>query len=73
MVTVVTHIRVKEGREADWDRVFSERVEAAQSQQGFAFVQLCKSQPNTSERVIVGTWEQHEDWEAWHHDPEFVW
>jgi heme-degrading monooxygenase HmoA len=67
MVTVVTHVRVKEGRGPDWDR-----VNAATGKQGFVVVQLCRPRDSDRERVIVGTWQRQEDWEAWHHDPEFV-
>ena len=72
MVTVVTRVRVKEGSEDEWDRVFAERVDAAQGREGFVFVQLCRREGSPSERVIVGTWERREHWEAWHQDPEFV-
>ena len=73
MVTVVTHVRVKEGHGSDWDRVFSERVEAAADKAGFVEVQLCKPrEADVGDRVIVGTWRREEDWKAWHHDPEFM-
>src|SRR3954454_18178444 len=73
MVTVVTHVRVKQGHGPDWDRAFSERVEAAVEKEGFVEVQLCKPrEADEGARVIIGTWQREEDWEAWHHDPEFV-
>jgi len=73
MLTVVTHVRVKEGHRSEWDRVFSERVEAAAGKEGFVEVQLCKPrESDTGDRVIVGTWQREQDWQAWHHDPEFV-
>jgi heme-degrading monooxygenase HmoA len=71
MVTVVTRIRIKDGREAEWDEVFSKRVEAAREQGGFEFVQLCRPEGTPSERVIVGTWQTHDDWNTWHEDPAF--
>ncbi len=72
MVTVVTRVRIKDGREAEWDKVFGERAHAAREQDGFVFVQLCRPEASQSERVIVGTWERRESWEAWHTDEAFV-
>ena len=72
MVTVVTRVRIKDGREAEWDQVFGERAQSAREQEGFVFVQLCRPEGAQSERVIVGTWEAREDWEAWHHDEAFM-
>jgi heme-degrading monooxygenase HmoA len=72
MVTVVTRIRIKDGREAAWDEVFTKRVQAAREQQGFEFVQLCRPDDSRGQRVIVGTWQTHDDWKAWHEDPAFL-
>jgi heme-degrading monooxygenase HmoA len=72
MVTVVTRIRIKDGRDADWDEVFTKRVQAAREQQGFVFVQLCRPDDSRGQRVIVGTWQTHDDWTAWHEDPAFL-
>jgi heme-degrading monooxygenase HmoA len=72
MVTVITRVRVKDGREAEWDEVFRKRVEAALQQDGFEFVQLCRSEDAPRDRVIVGTWQSHDAWASWHEDPAFV-
>jgi heme-degrading monooxygenase HmoA len=72
MVTVVTQVRIKDGREAEWDEVFAKRVRAAREQKGFEFVQLCRPDGEASERVIVGTWRTHDDWRNWHEDPAFI-
>ena len=72
MVTVVTRVRIKDGREAEWDEVFSQRVRSAREQPGFVFVQLCQPEGSRSERVVVGTWETRGNWEAWHHDAAFL-
>ena len=72
MVTVVTHVHVKDGREKEWDEVFSKRLQTAREQKGFEFVQLCQPDGAPNERVIVGTWQTHDDWESWHQAPEFV-
>jgi len=72
MVTVVTYVRIKDGREREWDEVFSKRAQTAREQEGFECVQLCRPDDSPSERVIVGTWQTHDNWEAWHQEPAFV-
>jgi heme-degrading monooxygenase HmoA len=72
MVTVVTRVRIKDGRETEWDQVFAKRVEAARDQQGFEFVQLCQPDAAPSDRVIVGSWQTHQAWKSWHDDPAFL-
>ena len=72
MVTVVTQVRIKNGREGEWDDVFAKRVQAAREQRGFEFVQLCRPDGAAGERVIVGTWQTHDDWKSWHDDPAFL-
>jgi heme-degrading monooxygenase HmoA len=71
MVTVITKLRVRDGREAEWDEVFGKRAAAAREQKGFEFVQLCRPNGSPRDRVIVGTWQTYEDWASWHDDPEF--
>jgi heme-degrading monooxygenase HmoA len=72
MVTVVTRVRLNAGREAEWDEVFAKRVRAAREQKGFEFVQLCQPEAEPSERVIVGCWHSHDEWNSWHEDPAFL-
>lgn len=72
MVTVVTRVRIKDGRQGEWDEVFAKRIQAAREQEGFEFVQLCRPEDAPRERVIVGTWQTHGDWEKWHEDPAFL-
>jgi heme-degrading monooxygenase HmoA len=72
MVTVVTRVRIKDGREAEWDAVFEQRVQGVRGQPGFVFVQLCQPEGKPSDRVIVGTWETRANWESWHHDDAFL-
>jgi heme-degrading monooxygenase HmoA len=69
MVTVVTHVPLKQGAEHEWDRIMLERMNAAKKQPGWIGGQLLRS-PNG--RVIVGTWLSRADWEKWHHAPEFA-
>lgn len=72
MVTVVTRMRIKDGQQQAWDAAFRERAQAAREQDGFVFVQLCTPDDAPDERVIVGTWQSRDDWQAWHEQPEFV-
>jgi heme-degrading monooxygenase HmoA len=69
MVTVMTHVPLKEGAEREWDSVMLERMNAAKKQPGWIGGQLLRS-PNG--RVIVGTWQSRADWEKWHRAPEFA-
>jgi heme-degrading monooxygenase HmoA len=69
MVTVVTHVPLKDGVDRDWDGVMLERMNAAKKQPGWIGGQLLRS-PNG--RVIIGTWQTRADWEHWHHTPEFA-
>jgi len=71
MMTIVTHLRIKEGQEPAWDTAFRERVEAAKAQPGFISVQLCIPVDAMNERVIIGTWQSRADWEAWHNADAF--
>jgi heme-degrading monooxygenase HmoA len=72
MMTIVTHVKVKEGHEPAWDAAMRERIEAAREQPGFVAVQLCIPTDAMNERVIIGTWESRADWEAWHGSAEFA-
>jgi heme-degrading monooxygenase HmoA len=74
MVTVITKVRVRDGAEEEWDSVFAERADAVRGRPGFVSLQLCRGEADGGggQRVIVGAWERLEDWEAWHHDPEFL-
>jgi heme-degrading monooxygenase HmoA len=68
MISVVTHVPLKEGTEREWDTVMLARMNAAKKQPGWVGGQLLRS-PNG--RVIIGTWESRADWERWHHSREF--
>jgi heme-degrading monooxygenase HmoA len=72
MMTVITHVRIKEGQEPAWDEAFRERAQAAREQPGFVAVQLCIPVDAMNERVIIGTWESRADWEAWHDAQPFL-
>jgi heme-degrading monooxygenase HmoA len=72
MMTVVTTTRVRPGGEAEWDAAVRARFDSARERPGWISGQLLTSDDESSTRVIVGTWESREDWEAWHADPAFL-
>jgi heme-degrading monooxygenase HmoA len=71
MMTVVTHVVLKQGSEPEWDAILRERLEAARDRKGWLGAQLLMPLDALNERVIIGSWETRADWEAWHDDPAF--
>jgi heme-degrading monooxygenase HmoA len=71
MMTVVTRVRVREGSEPTWDAAFRQRIADVRDQPGWIGVQLGIPVGAPTERVVIGTWERREDWEAWHATPAF--
>ena len=71
MMTIVTHVTLKEGSEPDWDAAMRERLAAAGARTGWIGGQLLMPLDKLNRRVIVGTWQTRADWEAWHQDPAF--
>ena len=72
MMTIVTHVTLKEGTEPEWDAVMRERLAAARDQAGWIGGQLLIPLDGVNRRVIIGTWQTRADWEAWHTDPAFA-
>lgn len=72
MVTIVTSVHVKKGKEREWDAAMRERMAAATKQPGWVEGQMLQPENHPSRRVIVGTWQTHSDWEKWHEDPLFA-
>jgi heme-degrading monooxygenase HmoA len=72
MMTIVTHITLKEGSEPEWDAVMRERLETAKQQPGFVRAQLLIPLAGLNRRVIIGTWDTRSAWESWHEDATFV-
>ena len=72
MMTIVTHVKLKEGAEPEWDAAMRERLSAAKDQSGWVGGQLMIPLDKLNERVIVGTWQTRADWEAWHNDQAFA-
>ena len=71
MMTIVTHVELKPGTEREWDRTMRERLQAAEGRPGWVAGQLLRPVDKPQARVIVGTWESREAWEAWHRDAAF--
>ena len=71
MMTVVTHSRLREGSEPEWDSAMAERLATAQGRPGFVRCQLLIPLDQPAGRVIIGTWRTRADWEAWHEDETF--
>lgn len=71
MQTVITETSVKPGQEAEWDRVFQERVADARKQLGWLGVELLIPSDQPAKRVVVGTWQSRTDWDRWHDTQAF--
>ena len=71
MMTIVTHVSLRQGTEPEWDAAMRERLAAAASRPGWIGGQLLMPLDRLNRRVIVGTWQTRADWEAWHQDPAF--
>jgi len=72
MMTIVTHVTLKQGAEPEWDSAMRERLAAAAGRQGWVGGQLLMPLDRLNKRMIVGTWQTRADWEAWHQDPAFA-
>jgi heme-degrading monooxygenase HmoA len=72
MMTIVTHVHLREGAGPDWDAAMRTRLSAARKASGWLGGQLLRPAEKPDRRVIVGTWRTRADWEAWHHDPQFT-
>ncbi|SRR5581483_10120289 len=71
MMTIVTYVTLRQGREPEWDAAMRERLGAARQQPGWVGGQLLIPAGGLNRRVIIGTWRSRADWEAWHEDPTF--
>jgi heme-degrading monooxygenase HmoA len=71
MMTIVTHVTLKEGTEPRWDAAMRDRLAVASDRPGWIGGQLLIPLDALNRRIIVGTWETRAHWEAWHNDPEF--
>jgi heme-degrading monooxygenase HmoA len=71
MMTIVTHVTLREGSEPEWDVAMRERLTAARTQPGWIGGQLLIPLDGLNRRVIIGTWQTRAAWESWHNDPAF--
>ena len=72
MMTIVTHVTLREGAGPEWDATMSDRLAAAADQPGWIGGQLLIPLDGMHRRIIVGTWQTRAAWEAWHNDPDFI-
>jgi len=72
MMTIVTHVTLKEGSEPEWDAAMRTRLGSVRGRQGWICTQLLIPTEGMNKRVIIGTWQSRADWEAWHRDPAFA-
>ena len=72
MMTIVTHVHLKEDAGREWDVAMRTRLSAAKKRPGWVGGQLLRQSDKPDRRVIVGTWRARVDWEAWHQDPQFA-
>ena len=72
MMTIVTHVHLKDGVGSEWDAAMRTRLSAAKKRPGWVGGQLLRSADQRDRRVIIGTWTTRANWEAWHHDPKFA-
>jgi heme-degrading monooxygenase HmoA len=71
MMTIVTQVTLKEGREPEWDATMRDRMAVVSDRPGWVSGQLLIPIDALNKRIIVGTWETRAAWEAWHNDPDF--
>jgi heme-degrading monooxygenase HmoA len=72
MMTILTHVTLKEGCEPEWDAAMRERLAAATDRVGWVSGQLLIPLEGLNQRMIIGTWQTRADWEAWHNDATFL-
>src|SRR5207245_6405629 len=56
MMTIVTHVSLKQGSEPDWDAAMRERLAAAAERPGWVGGQPLMPPERLNRRLIVGTW-----------------
>src|SRR5713226_2993421 len=56
MMTIVTHVHLKEGAGHEWDAAMRTRLSAAKQRPGWVGGQLLRQSDKPDRRVIVGTW-----------------
>ena len=72
MMTIVTHVTLREGAEPEWDAAMRARMASVRGRHGWIGIQLVIPNEAMHKRVIIGTWQTRADWEAWHTDKAFA-
>src|SRR4029450_6946932 len=72
MMTIVTHVHLREGGGRDWDAAMRTRLSAARKASGWVGGQLLRPTDKPDRRAIVGPGRPRTNWETWHHDPKFT-
>src|SRR3954453_6967720 len=72
MMTVITHVRLVEGSEPEWDAAMRDRLEAARHREGWLGNQVLIPLEAPHQRTVIGTWSTRAAWEAWHADEAFL-
>jgi heme-degrading monooxygenase HmoA len=70
-MTIVTRSVLKDGSANEWDAAMRERMSEAHTAQGWISGRILVPVDQPNGRVIVGTWQNRQDWERWHTDEEF--
>ena len=71
MMTVITRVALDEGMGPRWDAAMTDRMQTAESVEGWMAGQILMPLDDLDRRVIVGVWETRAAWEAWHENPVF--
>ncbi len=72
MMTIVTHVMLREGSAPEWDAAMRARLASVRGRPGWIGTQLLIPNDEMNKRVIIGTWRTRADWEVWHRDPAFT-
>lgn len=71
MIVVMNRIPVAEGREADFEKTFTERDRAVDSMSGFVDLQVLRPAEGRT-YVVLTRWKSREDFERWTQSEAFV-
>jgi heme-degrading monooxygenase HmoA len=62
MMTIVTHVTLKEGSEPEWDTAMRARLGSVRGRRGWVCTQLLIPNDGMNKRIIIGTWQTRADW-----------
>ena len=69
---VIGRFALRPGKEAQWESVLRERVEAARSAPGWLGVSVWAPADNPLQRVVVGRWRSPEAYDAWMQTESYI-